>query len=111
MKRTELIAHETSHVWFGNITAIDEPWAKEVLANFMASKITSSQYKKNEFEINFMNTYMRNAMSLDRTEVSHPIAGEYGDPHDPVWMYDHINYCKAPVMMRMLEDEMGAEAM
>ena len=111
MKRTELIAHETAHIWFGNITAIDEPWAKEVLANFMASKITSSQYKKNEFEINFMNTYMRNAMNLDRTEVSHPIAGEYGDPHDPVWMYDHINYCKAPVMMRMLEDEMGAEAM
>jgi len=111
MKRTELIAHETAHVWFGNITAIDEPWAKEVLANFMASKITSSQYKKNEYEINFMNTYMRNAMNLDRTEGSHPIAGEVADPHDPVWMYDHINYCKAPAMMRMLEDEMGAEAM
>lgn len=111
MKRTELIAHETAHVWFGNITAIDEPWAKEVLANFMASKITSSLYKKNEFEINFMNTYMRNAMSLDRTEGSHPIAGEVGNPHDPIWMYDHINYSKAPVMMRMLEDEMGAAAM
>ena len=111
MKRTELIAHETAHVWFGNITAVDEPWAKEVLANFMASKMTRSQYKKDEFEISFMNTYMRNAMGMDRTEGTHPIAGEIGDLHDPVWMYDHINYCKAPVMMRMLEDEMGAEAM
>ena len=111
LKRTELIAHETSHIWFGNITAIDEPWAKEVLANFMASKITRSQYKKDEFEINFMNTYMRNAMNQDRTEGSHPIAGDIADPHDPVWMYDHINYCKAPVMMRMLEDEVGADVM
>ena len=111
LKRTELIAHETSHIWFGNITAIEEPWAKEVLANFMASKITRSQYKKDEFEINFMNTYMRNAMSLDRTEASHPIAWEVENPHDPILLYDHINYDKAPVMMRMLEDEMGAEAM
>ena len=111
LKRTELIAHETAHVWFGNIVGIDEPWAKEVLANFMASKITRSQYKKDEFEINFMNTYLRHAMALDRTEATHPIAQNLDDPHNPVWMYDHINYCKAPAMMRMLEDEMGAQAM
>ena len=110
-KRAELIAHETSHIWFGNITAIDEPWAKEVLANFMASKITRSQFKKDEVEINFMNTYMKNAMALDRTEASHPVAWEVDNPHDPILFYDHINYCKAPVMMRMMEDEMGAEAM
>ena len=111
LKRTELIAHETSHIWFGNITAIDEPWAKEVLANFMASKITRSQYKKDEFEINFMNSYMANAMALDRTEATHPIAWDVKDPHDPILYYDHIYYDKAPVMMRMMEDEMGAEAM
>ena len=111
LKRTELIAHETSHIWFGNITAIDEPWAKEVLANFMASKITRSQYKKDEVEVSFMNTYMRNAVSLDRTEATHPIAQEVDNPHDPILWYDNINYCKGPVMMRMMEDEMGAEAM
>ena len=111
LKRTELIAHETSHIWFGNITAIDEIWAKEVLANFMASKITRSQYKKDEFEINFMNTYMQNAMGLDRTEAAHPIAQKLDNPRDPILYYDNIIYCKAPVMMRMMEDEMGAEAM
>lgn len=111
LKRTELIAHETSHIWFGNITAIDEPWAKEVLANFMASKITRSQYKKDEVEVSFMNTYMRNAVALDRTEATHPIALEVDNPHDPILWYDNINYCKGPVMMRMMEDEMGAEAM
>jgi len=111
LKRTELIAHETSHIWFGNITAIDEPWAKEVLANFMASKITRSQYKKDEVEVSFMNTYMQNAIALDRTEATHPIAQEVDNPHDPILWYDNINYCKGPVMMRMMEDEMGAEAM
>ena len=111
LKRTELIAHETSHIWFGNITAIDEPWAKEVLANFMASKITRSQYKKDEVEVSFMNTYMQNAMALDRTEATHPIAQEVENPHDPILWYDNINYCKGPVMMRMMEDEMGAQEM
>lgn len=111
LKRTELIAHETSHIWFGNVTAIDEPWAKEVLANFMASKITRSQYKKDEVEVSFMNTYMRNAIAMDRTEATHPIAQEVENPHDPILWYDNINYCKGPVMMRMMEDEMGAEAM
>ena len=111
LKRTELIAHETSHIWFGNITAIDEPWAKEVLANFMASKITRSQYKKDEVEVSFMNTYMRNAIALDRTEATHPIAQEVDNPHDPILWYDNINYCKGPVMMRMMEDEMGAQEM
>ena len=111
LKRTELIAHETSHIWFGNITAIDEPWAKEVLANFMASKITRSQYKKEEVEVSFMNTYMRNAIALDRSEASLPIAQEVDNPHDPILWYDNINYCKGPVMMRMMEDEMGAKEM
>ena len=111
LKRTEVISHETSHIWFGNITAIDEPWAKEVLANFMASKITRSQYKKEEVEVSFMNSYMQNAIALDRTEGTHPIAWEVDNPRDPILWYDNINYCKGPVMMRMMEDEMGAEAM
>lgn len=111
LKRSELIAHETSHIWFGTLVDIEEPWAEELLANFMASKITRSQYRKDEVEINFMNTYMRKAMSLDRTEATHSVAWEVDDPHDPILYYDHINYCKGPVMMRMMEDEMGTEAM
>ena len=111
LKRTELIAHETSHIWFGNIVGVEEPWAKELLANFMAAKITRSRYKKDEVEVNFINTYLRDAMSLDRTEGSHPLAGEYANPHDPVLFHDHINYCKGPVMMRMMEDVMGADVM
>jgi aminopeptidase N len=61
--------------------------------------------------VNFINTYLRDAMSLDRTEGSHPLAGEYANPHDPVLFHDHINYCKGPVMMRMMEDVMGADVM
>ena len=111
LKRSELIAHETSHIWFGTITDIVEPWAEEVLANFMAAKITRSQYKKDEVEISFMNTYMKNAVAMDRTEGTHSIDWKVDNPHDPVLWYDNINYCKGPVMMRMMEDEMGAEAM
>ena len=111
LKRTERIAHETAHLWFGHITDIDEPWAKEVLANFMVSKMTSSQYKKTDYEFHFLNSYMHDAMSLDRTEGSHPIVWHIDNPHHPEWYYDHINCQKSSVMMRMLEDEMGAAAL
>ena len=49
LKRMELIAHETAHLWFGDIVQLDwfnNLWVKEVFANFMASKITRQQFKR-----------------------------------------------------------------
>ena len=108
LKRRELIARETAQIWFGGITAIDEPWARAMLAGFMASKITRSQLRKADYEMDFVSSHMRHAMALDRTEAAHPIACEMEQAQPSTWLYDHINSDKAPVMMRMLEDEMGA---
>ena len=40
--RAKLIAHETSHMWFGDLVTMkwfNDVWMKEVFANFMADKI------------------------------------------------------------------------
>ena len=42
--RASLIAHETAHMWFGDLVTMrwfDDVWMKEVFANFMAAKIVN----------------------------------------------------------------------
>ncbi|MBQ8487935.1 MAG: aminopeptidase [Prevotella sp.] len=110
MSRTELIAHETAHQWFGNIVALkwfEDVWTKEVLANFMAAKMTRRQFSKADHDLNFLKTYQARAMAFDRTEGTHPIAQKLGNLNHASLLYDDIIYYKAPVMMRILEDIMG----
>lgn len=114
LKRMELIAHETSHLWFGDIVQMDwfdNLWIKEVFANFMASKITRQQFNRNEHELNFIKTYQARAIAIDRTDGTHPIEQQSSDLNHESMLYDNIIYNKATVMMRMLEQTMGATAM
>lgn len=112
--RLELIAHETAHLWFGDLVSLkwfEDVWTKEVLANFMASKITRRKFSRIDHELNFLKTYQTRAIAIDRTDGTHPIAQELGNLEHASLLYDNIIYDKAPVMMRMLEEVMGAPAM
>ena len=114
LARTELIAHETAHLWFGDLVSLkwfEDVWTKEVLANFMASKITRRQYNKVDHDLNFIKTYQTNAISIDRTEGTHPIAQELSNLNHASLLYDNIIYDKAPVMMRILERLMGSSVL
>ena len=114
LRRSELIAHETAHLWFGDMVSLkwfEDVWTKEVFANFMASKITRSQYAKTDHELNFIKTYQTRAIAIDRTEGTHPIAMRLDNLHHASMLYDNIIYDKAPVMMRMLEEMMGPTKM
>ncbi|MBL7875813.1 MAG: peptidase M1, partial [Cyclobacteriaceae bacterium] len=47
MGRASLIAHETAHMWFGDLVTMDwfnDVWMKEVFANFMAAKIVQPSF-------------------------------------------------------------------
>ena len=114
LARTELIAHETAHLWFGDLVApkwFEDVWAKEVFANFMASKITRRQYNKVDHALNFIKTYQAKAIAADRTEGTHPIAQNIDNINHASLLYDDIVYDKAPVMMRMLEKMMEPQVM
>ena len=112
--RTELIAHEIAHLWFGDLVSLKwfgAVWTKEVLANFMASKITRRQYKGIDHDLNFLKTFQNAAIAIDRTDGTHAIAQELNNLNHASLLYDNIIYDKAPVMMRMMEQVMGAPAM
>ena len=45
--RASVIAHETAHMWFGDLVTMrwfNDVWMKEVFANFMAAKIVNPSF-------------------------------------------------------------------
>ena len=114
LSRTEFMAHETAHLWFGSMVSLKNPeeeWAEEILTNFMASKITRRQYAKADYDLNFIRTCQTQAMAVDRTEGTHPIAMPPDKLDHTTMLNDPIVYNKSAVTMRMLEEIMGATNM
>ena len=113
LNRLHLIAHETAHLWFGDLVTMrwfDDVWTKEVFANFMADKIAREQYPDINHDINFLKTHYLLSLSTDRTEGTHPIQQPLDNLNNAGLLYGNIIYHKAPIMMRQLEEKMGADA-
>lgn len=113
LSRMELIAHETSHMWFGDLVTMrwfNDVWTKEVFANYMAAKISHSHFSEINHDLNFIRDYHITALAEDRTEGTHPIQQPLSNLQNAGLVYGNIIYDKAPVMMRKLEEQMGSEA-
>lgn len=113
MTRLQLIAHETAHLWFGDMVTMrwfDDVWTKEVFANVMASKIAREQFPLINHDLNFLKSYYPRAMSTDRTLGTHPIQQPLDNLNRAGLLYGNIIYEKAPIMMDKLEQQMGPDA-
>ena len=113
MSRLNLIAHETAHMWFGDLVTMrwfDDVWTKEVYANFMADKIAREQFPDIDHDLAFIKTHYPLAMSTDRTQGTHPIQQPLDNMNKAGLLYGNIIYHKAPIMMRKLEQDKGADA-
>lgn len=113
LNRFSLLAHETSHLWFGDFVTMrwfNDVWTKEVFANYMAYKISKEQFPDTNHDLNFLKSYQIPALSTDRTDGTHPIQQPLDNLNQAGLLYGNIIYDKAPVMMRKLERQMGAAA-
>ena len=113
LHRTELIAHETSHMWFGDAVTMnwfDDVWTKEVFANYFAAEITAPLFPEFNHVLNWLRTYMASAISQDRTEGRTSIRQPLPNLRYAGLVYNSIIYNKAPVMMRKMVELMGKEA-
>ena len=113
LNRAKLIAHETSHMWFGDLVTMkwfDDVWMKEVFANFMADKIMNPIFPKVNHNLQFFTSHYGSAFAEDRSLGTHPIKQKLDNLKDAGSLYGAIIYNKAPIMMRQLEASMGKEA-
>ena len=113
LSRAKLIAHETSHMWFGDLVTMkwfNDVWMKEVFANFMADKVMNPVFPEVNHQLNFMMSHYPSAYSEDRTKGTNAIRQYLGNLKDAGSLYGRIIYNKAPIMMRQLEYLLGEEA-
>ena len=111
--RAKLIAHETSHMWFGDLVTMkwfNDVWMKEVFANFMADKIVNPVYPEINHRLSFMMAHYPSAYSEDRTKGTNPIRQNLDNLKNAGSLYGRIIYNKAPIMMRQLEYLLGEDA-
>ena len=110
--RAGLIAHETAHMWFGNLVTMEwfnDVWTKEVFATFMAGKMVNPSFPDVNHDLNFLVRQYPRAYSVDRTEGANPIRQHLPNLNEAGQMYGAIIYNKAPIMMRKLEKVIGEE--
>ncbi|MGM9476081.1 M1 family metallopeptidase [Pedobacter sp. GSP4] len=113
ISRSNLISHETAHMWFGDLVTMkwfNDVWMKEVFANFMADKVTEKLMGKNTFNLKFLRDHYPAAYGVDRTLGANPIRQQLDNLQEAGSMYGNIIYHKAPIMMRQLELLMGKTA-
>lgn len=113
IRRSMLIAHETAHMWFGNLVTMewfDDVWLKEVFANFMASKITEPNFPDVNHDLNFLFSHYPQAYAVDRTSGANPIKQNLNNLKNAGSMYGAIIYHKAPIAMRQMEKLLGEKS-
>ncbi|MBD16014.1 MAG: hypothetical protein CMJ72_12780 [Planctomycetaceae bacterium] len=110
LSRASLIAHETSHMWFGNLVTMewfDDVWLKEVFANFMAAKIVHPRFPMINHDLGFMLKHHPQAYGEDRSRGTYPIQQKLDNLKNAGTLYGGIIYKKAPIVMRQLETMIG----
>jgi aminopeptidase N len=110
--RASVIAHETAHMWFGDLVTMrwfNDVWMKEVFANFMAAKIVNPSFPTVNHDLRFLLSNYPAAYEVDRTAGANPIRQQLDNLNEAGSMYGAIIYQKAPVVMRHLEALLGED--
>jgi aminopeptidase N len=108
--RASVIAHETAHMWFGDLVTMrwfNDVWMKEVFANFMAAKIVNPSFPEINHELRFLYAHYPSAYDVDRTLGSNAIRQRLDNLDEAGSLYGAIIYQKAPIVMRQLEGILG----
>ena len=103
LSRNSLIAHETAHLWFGDLVTMDwfnDVWLKEVFANFMAAKMVNPNFPEIDHDLRFLLGHYPAAYSEDRSEGTHPIQQQLDNLQDASSLYGRLIYQKAPIVMK-----------
>jgi aminopeptidase N len=106
LERASVIAHETAHMWFGDLVTMrwfNDVWMKEVFANFMAAKIVNPSFPQVNHDLRFLLAHYPAAYQVDRTPGTNAIRQELANLDEAGQMYGPIIYQKAPIVMRQLE--------
>jgi puromycin-sensitive aminopeptidase len=110
---TEVIAHETAHMWFGDLVTMawwDDLWLNESFATWMGTKTTGALHPDWHMWTQFLHGDTVQGLDLDGLRSSHPIEVPVKDPAEIREIFDDISYSKGASILRMLEQFLGESA-
>lgn len=113
LRRAQLIAHETAHMWFGDYVTMewfDDVWTKEVFANYFSMRMTEPMFPGINHRLNWLKSIVTPSLSEDRTYGGTAIKQPLDNMRNAGLVYNNIIYNKAPVMLEKLIELMGEEA-
>lgn len=113
LRRMQLIAHETAHMWFGDYVTMEwfnDVWTKEIFANYFAARMTEPLFPEVNHRLNRLKTYTQAAYSEDRTTGSTAIRQKLDNLNNAGLIYGQIIYNKAPIVMDKIVELMGEDA-
>jgi aminopeptidase N len=113
LRRAQLLLHETSHQWFGNLVTMrwfDDLWLKEGFANFMAAKASEALLRERLPDVHpwiAFGSLKLAAYRTDATRGTTPICRELDNLASAKSAYGNIVYSKAPAVLRQAEHYVG----
>ena len=105
-----VVAHETAHMWFGDLVTMkwwEGTWLNEAFATFMELLVTDAFEPSWEIWANFGIDRVA-ALATDSLRNTRAIEYPVGRPDEAEDMFDIITYEKGGSVLRMLERYLGA---
>jgi aminopeptidase N len=109
LRRAQLIFHETSHQWFGNLVTMrwfDDLWLKEGFANYMAARAAAAIVPELEPWSAFL-ALKTAAYRTDATRGTTPLRQPLHNLSAAKSAYGAIVYSKGPALLRQAEFYLG----
>jgi tricorn protease interacting factor F2/3 len=106
----EVIAHELTHMWFGNLVTMkwwDDLWLNESFATYLAYKAVNHFYPEWRVLEKYVFEEVHSALNADSLNSSHPIKVKVKDPNESTEIFDEISYEKGGSVLRMIENYLG----
>lgn len=110
LRRAQVIAHETSHMWFGDYVTMewfDDVWVKEVFANYFAAMLARELLPEYDHDLEWLRVYLSASLDQDRTPGTTPIRQQLENMKYAGLIYNNVIYNKSPLMLRKLSEQTG----
>jgi puromycin-sensitive aminopeptidase len=106
-----VIAHETAHMWFGDLVTMrwwNGIWLNEAFATFM--ELAVNEHFRPEWQVwTAFGTSKAAALATDGLRNTRPVEFPVGRPEEAEAMFDVLTYQKGAAVLRMLEQYLGVE--
>jgi aminopeptidase N len=109
-ERSNVIAHEMAHMWFGDLVTMrwwDDLWLNESFAEYLGMRITYEATAYTNVWTSFALGRKAWGYAVDQRPSTHPVASVVSDAEEALLNFDGISYAKGASVLRQLVAWLG----